>query len=170
MQDGTSTITNGFSVAGAGRLDPTMNAGRATEIYEQLLALADRMGAAYVDAYQKITLGIGGEQDRLVQSDRSNWLKEVPAALAKSTSADHLGTAAQWAVQLSDSLLEMSTKIGLAYIDAHEQAALAAADCREALAAGSHNSLVKTIASARADLIREIARTCASTAREMVTD
>jgi hypothetical protein len=170
MSEGTSTTTNGFSSAGTGRLDPAMTAGRAKEIYEQLLALADRMGAAYVDAYQKITVGIGGEQDRLARSDRSNWLREVPASLAKSASADPLGSAAQRAVQLTDSLLEMSTKIGLAYVDAHEQAALAAADCREALAAGSHNSLVKTIASARAELIREIARTCASTAREIVVD
>jgi hypothetical protein len=62
----------------------------------------------------------------------------------------------------------MSTRIGLAYVNAHEQAALAAADCREALAAGSPSRLIKTIASARAELVRAIAKTCASTAREMV--
>jgi hypothetical protein len=168
MANGTSTTTNGFRSETNGRLDPAMTAGRATEIYEQLLALADRMGAAYVDAYQKITVGIGAEQDRLVRTDRSEWLQDIPSALGKTGGADSVGTAAQRAVQLSDVLLDMSTKIGLAYVDAHEQAALAAADCREAVAACSHNALVKTMASARADLIREIARTCASTAREMV--
>jgi hypothetical protein len=169
MANGTSTTTNGFTSAESnGRLDPGMTAGRATEIYEQLLALADRMGAAYVDAYQKITVGIGAEQDRIVRTDRSEWLQDIPSALGKAGEPDAVGTAAQRAVQLSDILLDMSTKIGLAYVDAHEQAALAAADCREALAACSHNELVRTIASARAELIREIARTCASTAREIV--
>lgn len=166
MANGTSTTTNGFRSEANGRLAPAMTAGRATEIYEQLLALADRMGAAYVDAYQKITVGIGAEQDRLVRTDRSEWLQDIPTANAGG--ADPVGTAAQRAVQLSDVLLDMSTKIGLAYVDAHEKAALAAADCREALAACSHNELVKTIASARAELIREIAGTCASAAREMV--
>lgn len=168
MTNGTSTTTDPFGSAGTGRLDPAMTAGRAKEIYEQLLALADRMGAAYVDAYQKITVGIGGEQDKLATADRSNWLKEMPSVMGKSAGADSFGNAAQRAVQISDTLLDMSTKIGLAYVDAHEQAALAAADCREALAKGSRNSLVRTIASARAELIREIARTCASTAREIV--
>jgi hypothetical protein len=148
--------------------DPGMTPARAKEIYEQLLALADRMGAAYVEAYQKITVGIGDAQDTFVKADRPDYFKDIPSTLASAGRGEHVGNAAERARQLSDALLELSTKIGLAYVNAHEQAALAAADCREALAAHSHNSLVKTVASARAELVREIARTCASTAREMV--
>jgi hypothetical protein len=141
---------------------------RATEIYEQLLALADRIGAAYVNAYQSITAGMGDAQDWLARADGSNWLKDMPSVPSSANGAGPNGNPAEHALELTDALLEMSTKIGLAYVNAHEQAALAAADCREALAAGSRSPLVKTVASARAELIREIARTCASTAREIV--
>jgi hypothetical protein len=158
---------------------PGMTPGWAQEIYEQLLSLADRIGAAYVEAYQKITVGLGEAQDSLFGGSQSEWLRYVPAPLASPggiSPAERLASPARgdWADpaerarELSDALLDMSTRIGLAYVNAHEQAALAAADCREALAAGSPSQLVKTIASARADLVREIARTCASTAREMV--
>lgn len=147
---------------------PGMTPARAKDIYEQLLALADRMGAAYVEAYQKITVGIGDAQDSFVRGDHTGWMRDMPSALAAVGGSDPVGNAAERARQLSDALLELSTKIGLAYVNAHEQAALAAADCREALAAGSGSTLVKTVASARAELVREIARTCASTAREIV--
>jgi hypothetical protein len=150
------------------RIDLGMSTARATEIYEQLLALADRIGAAYVNAYQSITLGLGDAQDRLATADGSDWLKHMPSVPGSANGADSPGHSAEHALELTDALLEMSTRIGLAYVNAHEQAALAAADCREALAARSRTPLVKTIASARAELIREIARTCASAAREIV--
>jgi hypothetical protein len=150
------------------RIDLGTSTTRATEIYEQLLALADRIGAAYVNAYQSITLGMGDAQDRLANADGSDWLKQMPPVPGSANGADPLGTPAEHALELTDALLDMSTRIGLAYVNAHEQAALAAADCREALAARSRAPLVQTIASARAELIREIARTCASAAREIV--
>jgi hypothetical protein len=147
---------------------PGMNSGRAKEIYEQLLALADRMGAAYVEAYQKITVGLGDAQDGLAGAGRSDWLHDASSPSASANGGDLVSDPVERARQLSDALLELSTKIGLAYVNAHEQAAIAAADCREALAAGSRSALVRTMASARAELVREIARTCASTAREIV--
>jgi hypothetical protein len=150
------------------RIDFGMSTARAKEIYEQLLALADRIGAAYVNAYQSITLGLSDTQDRLASADGSDWLKHMHSVPGSGNGADPPGNPAEHALELTDALLDMSTKIGLAYVNAHEQAALAAADCREALAARSHTPLVKTIASARAELIREIARTCASAAREIV--
>jgi hypothetical protein len=148
---------------------PGMAPGWAQEIYEQLLSLADRIGAAYVEAYQKVTVGIGEAQDSLLGGGwQSGWFGYLPSALAPSGGGAGWMDPAERARELSDALLDMSTRIGLAYVNAHEQAALAAADCREALAAGSSSQLVRTIASARADLVREIARTCASTAREIV--
>jgi hypothetical protein len=131
-------------------------AGRAKDIYEQLLELADRIGAAYVDAYQKITVGTGDAHDRLVSADPSMWLKDMPSMAASVARANPPANAAEHANQVRDALLGMSAKIGLAYVDAHEQAALAAADCREALTARGASPLIKTIASARAELMREI--------------
>jgi hypothetical protein len=151
-----------------GHIGPGMTAGRAKDVYEQLLGLADRIGAAYVNAYQKITAGIEAAQEMHPSADRSDWLKDMPSVPASAAGGDPLGNAADRAFQLTDALLDMSTKIGLAYVYAHEQAALAAADCREALAATGASPLVKTIACARAELTREIAGACASTARGIV--
>jgi hypothetical protein len=138
------------------------------EAYEQLLALTDWIGSAYVNAYQKITTGIGEAQDRLATTDQSDWLKEVPSLVASAAGPDGLRNAAEGAREAGDVLVEMGTQIGMAYVDAYEQAVGAAAECREALAARSGSQLVKTVASARAELMREIAGTCASTAREIM--
>jgi hypothetical protein len=102
---------------------PGMTTEGATEIYEQLLALADRIGAAYVNAFQKITIGIGDAQSGLVSADPSAWLKGIPSLLASAAGGDPAGGPADRAIQLSDALLDMSTRIGLAYVDAHEQIA-----------------------------------------------
>jgi hypothetical protein len=151
-----------------------MTPGRAKDVYEQLLGLADRVGAAYVNAYQKITAEIGDAQHMALSADPSDWLREMPwlndmpSVPDSAAGADPLGNAADRALHLTDALLVMSTKIGLAYVYAHEQAALAAADCQEAFAARGASPLVKTMACARADLTREIAGACASTARAIV--
>ena len=131
---------------------PELTAGRARDVYEQLLALADRIGAAYVNAYQKIALEIGDAQEKLLRSDRSNGLADVPAGIG-TPAANPFGDATDRTLALGGPILRMSTRIGRAYVDAHEQAALAAAECREALAARGTTPIVKTINSARADLL-----------------
>jgi hypothetical protein len=146
---------------------PGIAAGRAKDVYEQLLALADRIGAAYVNAYQKIAMEIGDAQEKILRADRSNGLAEVPPAIGLAA-ANPFGDATDRALAFGGPVLRMSTRIGRAYVDAHEQAALAAAECREALAARGTTPIVKTINSARADLIREVAGTYASTARAMI--
>jgi hypothetical protein len=147
---------------------PTITAGRAKDVYEQLLALADRIGAAYVNAYQKIALEIGDAQDGLLRAERSYGLAGSPSMPGLAAAANPFGDVTDSPFALSGPMRAMSTKIGLAYVDAHEQAVLAAAECREALAARGTTPLVKTINSARADLLREVAGTYASTARAMI--
>ena len=137
---------------------PELTAGRARDVYEQLLALADRIGAAYVNAYQKIALEIGDAQEKLLRSDRSNGLADVPAGIGTSA-ANPFGDATDRTIALGGPILRMSTRIGRAYVDAHEQAALAARGT---------TPIVKTINSARADLLREVAGTYASTARKLI--
>lgn len=146
---------------------PAIAAGRAKDVYEQLLAFADRIGAAYVNAYQKIALEVGDTQEKLLRADRSNGFAEVPSAIGLAA-ANPLGDATDHALALGGPLFKMSTSIGRAYVDAHEQAALAAAECREALAARGSTPIVKTINAARADLLREVAGTYASTGRAMI--
>jgi hypothetical protein len=141
---------------------------RAKETYEQLLALTDRIGGAYVNAYQKIALGIGDAQDTIVNADRSDWLKDLLSMPAATAGANGSKDAAKRAQQLTDALVGMSTTIGLAYVDAQEKAAIAAAECHEALAPAGATPLVRTIASARADLMREIVGAYASTAQRIL--
>jgi hypothetical protein len=166
MTDSTTPVKE-RSTPSADPFGPGNAAGRAKDVYEQLLALADRVGAAYVNAYQKIALDIGDAQEKLLRADRFNAFTEVPPAIGFAASSP-LGDATDHAVGLGGPLLRMSTKIGRAYVDAHEQAALAAAECRDALAARGTTPIVKTIHSARADLLREVAGTYASTARALI--
>jgi hypothetical protein len=166
MTDSTTPINERSTLSGD-PFGPGNAAGRAKDVYEQLLALADRIGAAYVNAYQKIALDIGDAQEKLLRADRFTAFTEVPPAIGFAA-ASPLGDATDHAVALGGPLLRMSTKIGRAYVDAHEQAALAAAECRDALAARGTTPIVKTIHSARADLLREVAGTYASTARALI--
>jgi hypothetical protein len=149
----------------ADTLDLGIGAGRAKEIYEELLGLADRIGAAYVNAYQKVTAGIGDAQDKFVSGEQADWLKNMSSMPAADAFANPPYDAAERAHELGEALVGMSTKIGLAYVDAQQQAALAAADCGEALTAAGASPLLKTIANARADLMREIVGAYASTAQ-----
>jgi hypothetical protein len=163
----SATPINERSTPTSDPFGPAIAAGRAKDVYEQLLAVADRVGAAYVNAYQKIALEIGDAQEKLLRTDQSNGFTGVPPAIGLAA-ANPLGDAADHAVALRGPLLKMSTRIGRAYVDAHEQAALAAAECRDALAARGTTPIAKTINSARADLLREVAGTYASTARAMI--
>ena len=139
----------------------------ARDTYEQLLALSDRIGAAYATAYQKIALGFSDAQDSLMTADRSDLVTDM---LSMSTFGAHGATpegAAKRACEIRDAVVGMTATIGLAYVDANEKAAIAAADCRAALMPDATTPLVKTIACARADLMREILGACASTAQRM---
>jgi hypothetical protein len=164
----TATPINERSTPISDPFGPAIAAGRAKDVYEQLLALADRIGAAYVNAYQKIALEIGDAQEKLLRADRSNGFTGRPTTPGLVAAGNPLGDASDRAVALSGPMLRMSTQIGRAYVDAHEKAALAAAECREAIAARGTTPIVKTINAARADLLREVAGTYASTARAMI--
>ena len=145
---------------------------RAQEIYEQLLALADQIGAAFAEANQKIAgacveashglaLGVGNWQDNV--GDGPPWSRGFTTDLSKS-----LEGAEDLAGQLTERLAELGTSIGLAYLDAHERAALAAADYHQHLGAVSHVSLLETTTAAGAELMRKIVKAGAGAARDMI--
>jgi hypothetical protein len=132
---------------------PETDPDPATAIYEQLLALGNRVGAAYLGACEKAAAGIG----------------EFQQTVASVTGSDWLSGAAGWQTgDFSENLMEMSRKLTLAYLDACEVAALAVAECQEEVAAASGLEAVKTFGAARADVTREVTTACMSTARQIV--
>jgi hypothetical protein len=156
------------------RADTHTNGGapdHAHEIYEQLLALSNQVGAAYLEAYEKTAAGIGDFQEQLAAGGMPDWL-DAGAAWETATPAteipEPLHNAAERALEVSERLRERSKKLTLAYLNVCEVAALAVADLQEEVAAASPLELVKTVAGARARLTREVTKACASTAREIV--
>jgi hypothetical protein len=143
----------------------------AHEIYEQLLALSNQVGAAYLEAYEKTAAGIGDFQEKLASANLPDWL-DAGAAWQASTPTSEipepLNNAAERALEVTERLREKSKKVTLAYLNACEAAALAVADLQEEVAATSPLELVKTVGGARARLAREVTKACASTAREIV--
>jgi hypothetical protein len=150
--------------------------GGGQEVYEQLLALADKIGAAcveayqqigaaYVDAYQTFTFGIGNLQNRPADQEQPNWYS---AFMPWNSPSDRMTDAAERTLAVGDNLADMSAKIGLACLDACEQATLAAATCHEQLGAASGSDLLKCTTAARADLARKITRASAEAFRNIV--
>jgi hypothetical protein len=150
--------------------------GGGQEVYEQLLALADKIGAAcveayqqigaaYVDAYQKLTFGIGSLQNKLADHEQPNWYS---AFTPSSSPSDRMADAAERTLTAGDNFADMGVKIGLACLDACEQATLAAATCHEQLGAASGSDLLKCTTCARAELARKVTRASAEAFRNIV--
>jgi ABC-type phosphate/phosphonate transport system substrate-binding protein len=144
---------------------------------EQLLALADQLGAAFAEAYERISAAyaeayqnvanqIGSLQEKLTDQQRPNW----PAALASPGAPnEYLADAQGRTVAIGENLSEMGVQVGLAYLDAFEQATLAAAKCHEQIAETSRSDLLMSTATARADLVRRVAQAGASTMRDIMS-
>jgi hypothetical protein len=158
---------NGASTAG-----PTpMTMARGQEIYEQLLALADKVGAAYGEAIEQINAAhteavqglAAGVQDPLagIQPD---WLSALPSTGAPD---ERLADAQERATAIGDNLTDTSFEVGLAYLDAVEKAALAAAKCHEQLGVLSGVDLVKSTAKAHAGLIRQVTQAYTAALRDL---
>jgi hypothetical protein len=155
---------------------PMVMPGGGQEIYEQVLALADKVGAAYAEAfqqldaayteaYQKAAPGAGGLADKLAGQRPLDWLNAVAPAAAGN---DQMGALAERVLAINDGVSDMGRKIALAFLEASQQAILAAADCQEQLGATSYLGLIKATATTQAALARKITRAGFDTIREIV--
>jgi hypothetical protein len=150
--------------------------GGGQEVYEQLLALADKIGAAcveayqqigaaYADAYQNFTFGIGSLQNKFADQEQPNWYGTFTPS---SSPSDRMAEAAERTLTVGDNFTDMGVKIGLACLDACEQATLAAATCHEQLGAASGSDLLKCTTAARAELARKVTRASAEAFRNIL--
>jgi hypothetical protein len=168
------TFDNSQSTNGAGDGYATATAtDSAREIYDQLLALANEVAAAYVDAYQKTADGIAKFQDTVAPAGWSSAVSGGPGWQPGSANGDvgePLSEAGARSFEIGEKLQEMNKKITLAYLNACELAALAVTDCQEELTATSGVELVKAVGGARVGFTREVTKACVSAAREIVRE
>jgi hypothetical protein len=162
-----------WHAAGPAQLSTT---ARAQELYEQLLALADKVGAAYAEAfeqiggayteaYQAIAPGTSTIQDSIAAYQQTDW---QGALSLPGATQDKVAEAQERALEIGDQLTDMGLEMGLAYLDAVERASVAAAKCHEQLGALSRLELLTSTAGARAKLIRSVTEACTTTLRNIV--
>jgi hypothetical protein len=171
-------ITNQSRIATQAFAMPMAMPPGTEELYEQLLALADKVGAAYAEAYQqlsasyaqayqKLALGVGNLQGNLASRQPADWLSAIPSG---ASATDQLAGIADRTFEIGENMTDMGRRIGLAFVAAAEQVTLAAADCQEQLGAASEVELIKATSTTCAELARKVVRAGASTVREMVAD
>jgi hypothetical protein len=164
------TTSNPFSASGAGAIPPTWST-TGQETSEQWLALADKIGAAYAeasqrmsaafaDAYQKLAQHAGGLQNGLSYSQQAMTID--PSSLP-----ERLDDAQEHALAVGEKVADMGIEIGLAYLSAFEEAAIAVAKCQEQVGAASSVDLVKASTATSAELLRKVTRASAGTIREI---
>jgi hypothetical protein len=162
--------TDNPSAAARARTIPSSWPTTGQENYEQLLALADKIGAAYAeasqrmnaalaDAYQRLALHGGGVQDGLSSPQ--------PAVMDPSALRERLDDAQEHALAAGEKVTDTSVAVGLAYLNAFEEAAIALAKCQEQLGAASNVELVKAGTATGAELLRKVTRAGAGTIRDM---
>ena len=167
------TNTNPYTANWAGAMAPDWTAGQAT--YEPLLALADQIGAAcseageqlssaYAEAYQKLVLQAGGMPGKLPDPQQAQMFN---AMMDPSSLAERLDETKESAMAMGDEAAEMGIQIGLACLNAFEQATLALAKFQEQVGATSQIDVVRSATATGAELIRKVTRAGASTLREM---
>ena len=146
------------------------------DFYEQLLALADTIGAAYAEAYRQIGAAYaeacrdvagraGSLEQGLADRDRPSWTAAFnPFAFG----SDRLAAAEDDALAVGEALTQMTREIGLALVEAAEQATLAAATCHQQVGDVTDVHLLSSVAATRADLARKIVHACGSTCRQIM--
>lgn len=144
--------------------------GHAVHSGERLLEAGSKVGNAYADAYQQAAINLANLHERLSDAAAADWRKLMPPyGPAKGrTAGKPLNDATETATRVNEQLLAAGKKLGLAYIDACEQAMLCAVELREQVAAASDNELVRSFGSTRAGLARDATRAYVDVTRRLL--
>ena len=96
-------------------------------------------------------------------------LQDVVTCIREGCTIDELGFRRERSAErYLKPLDEMARKVALAYLDAGEKAAVAAAKAQEQIGAGSSVEVVKSTAAALAELAHKVTAAGASTLRELI--
>jgi hypothetical protein len=165
------TPINQHAAGWAGARSPGMS---GQETYEQLLALADQVGAAYSEAWQRLSSAYTGACQKLVADAgglpgklSGSHTEALNALMDPAGLSERLENVQENAVAVGEEAAAMGIEVGLACLNAFEQAALAVAKFQEQVGAASQLDLVKSTTAAGAELIRKVTRASAGTLRDM---
>jgi ferredoxin len=143
---------------------------RAVQAGERLLEASSRVSNAYADAYQEAVMNIADFRDKLADAGPVDWAKfsQRSGPLGTPPIGKPLRQAARSAVRANEELLEASKKLGLAYVEACEQAMLCAVELRAQACTASGIEMVQSMGETRAEVERDVARACGDAARQML--
>ncbi|MCW3012943.1 MAG: Catalase [Solirubrobacterales bacterium] len=143
---------------------------RAVQAGERLLEATGKVGNTYADAYEEAVISLADFRENLADASPVDWSKRVPHSGTAGARAfgDPMGEAAGTAMALNEQVLAAGKKLGLAYIDACEQAMLAAVELSEEAANASDNPLMRSLGSTPAGVARDATKAYFDMARGLL--
>jgi hypothetical protein len=143
---------------------------RAVAAVERMMGASSTVGNAYADAYQEAVISMADVRDKLGDGGLVDWGKLVPSSDQASPRSlgKPLREAADTATRVNEQIVTASKTLGLAYLEACEQALLCSVALREEAAAASDNKFIQSIGTTRAGVARDITRAYLDAARRLL--
>jgi hypothetical protein len=152
---------------------------RAVQAGERMLEASSWMSNLYADAYQEAVMSMSDFGERFAGGGAGAGAGAAPVDWGKFTQASGLTgapppvgkplrEASQSALRANEQLIEASKQLGLAYVEACEQALLCAVEMRAQACSASGNELVASMGETGADVARDMTRACSDAARQML--
>jgi outer membrane receptor for monomeric catechols len=148
----------------------SMPTDRAVEAGERLLDAGSKVGNAYADAYQDAVVSIADFREKLSDSGVMDWreLVQAPSGIATGPLAEPLLEAGKAMTRVNEQVLDAGKQLGLACVDACEQAVLCALDLGEQAGAASDAEWMRSVTSAHVEVARDVTRAYGEVARRML--
>jgi hypothetical protein len=108
---------------------------------------------------------VGSLDAGLAGRDRASW---AAAFNPLAVDSDRLAAAEDGALAVGEALTQMTREVGLALVEAAEQATRAAATCHQQVADAIDVPLLSSVAATSADLARKIVDAYGSTCRQIM--
>jgi hypothetical protein len=149
-----------------------MATDRAVEAGERLLEAGSKIGNAYADAYQEAVISMADFREKLAEATPADWrgLTRPGAQGGPRPLAKPMGDMTVSATLCNEQILAASKQLGLAYLDACEQAMLSVLDMQEQAATASENEWLPSVAGSTgaADIARDVTRAYVNVARQLL--
>lgn len=139
----------------------------AVDAGERLLDAGNKVGNAYADAYQEAVISMADFQEKLTDAGVVDWQKLMPGA-DQAALAKPLREAASTAARVNEQLVSAGKQLGLACIEAYEQAMLSSVALQEQANAATDNKVMRSIGSTRAAVTRDVTRAYVEAARRLL--
>jgi hypothetical protein len=160
-----TTQTREGPTNGAG---PTDGADPIVEAGERFLEACGSLGDAYAHACQQAATSVSGLRERLAGSAPAAWPGFVGQGDAVAATPEKLRSAAKRAAAINEQLIESNKRLGLAYVDAYERAALGLLDAHAQVSASSEVPMLRSASATQAGVARDLTHTYVDVARRLL--